>query len=150
MKRPTLNLGPALRILRKRLGLTQAEAVERIEHRTGVALATQALSRWERSLAVPSLSALSAFLSGLGYTLWDLCNLLEGIDEETLLDKLRRSTSTVADAPAATDPAPDSVLPTRVGPVATQVLRTLEERIAAIERALERLARPRGEDPDRS
>lgn len=147
MKRQTLNLGPALRILRKRQGLTQAEAVEKIAHRTGSVLAIPTLSRWERSLAVPSLSALSAFLSGLGYTLWDLCNLLEGIDEESLLDHLRYSPAAALEA---TETPQDIVLPTSVGPVASQVLRTLDERIAAIERALELLSRPESEEPDGS
>jgi hypothetical protein len=134
--------------LRKRLSLTQTAAVEKIEHRTGVALPVQTLSRWERSLAMPALGELAAFLTGLGYTHWDLCNLLEGIDEDTLLDKLRRAETAVPPEPAHV--AGGLLPPTAVGPVAKEVFRTLEARIAAIERAIASLSRPADDDPDRS
>jgi len=114
------NLGPALRILRQRAGSTQKAAVERTERETGVEIPIHRLSRWERSLATPSLSELMALLAGLGFTLWDLSNVLEGKEpEDDPLDSLRRGR-----APAPRD----------------DDLGSLEERIAEIERQISELA----------
>ena len=114
------NLGPALRSLRRRAGVTQKLAVELAERETGVKISTHRLSRWERSLATPSLSELMALLAGLGYTLWDFSNVLEGKErDDDPLDRLRR-----AHAPL---PRVDD-------------LGSLEERVAAIERQIAELA----------
>lgn len=74
---PFQHLNLAIRQLRKRAGLSQRAAVEKIRAVTGSSINTMMVSRWERGERSPSVDSLGAFLWGLGYSLRDLCDALE-------------------------------------------------------------------------
>ena len=78
---PFEHLDVAIRQLRKRSGLSQRAAVDRIRSVTGSSINTMMISRWERGERSPTVDSLGALLWGLGYTLHDLC---------AILDELRR------------------------------------------------------------
>ena len=63
--------------------MSQRATVERIRAVTGSSINTMMVSRWERGERSPSVESLGAFLWGLGYSLRDLCEVLE---ELTLQD----------------------------------------------------------------
>lgn len=73
---------------------TLRSAARAIEQRTGVAVDSSMLSRWERGAALPSIESLLIFLDGLGLGLADLERALEegggGSRPPLLLEPLRR------------------------------------------------------------
>ena len=69
-------LGPALEALRRRVGLTQQEVVERAE------ITAPRLSRYEAGKAVPRVVTLDAILSALGMDALDLALELHRQDVE--------------------------------------------------------------------
>ena len=71
--------GPALRILRRRAGMTQKEVAEAAE------ISKNLLSNWETGTTAPSLNSLDKTLKVLGADLLDLHNtvrLLQGMPAE--------------------------------------------------------------------
>ena len=71
------HLPKALRILRRRLGLSQAAAAKTIRTVTGSRLTSAMLCDWERGRKRPSLSSLESFLEGLNLNVLDLHTAIE-------------------------------------------------------------------------
>ena len=78
------HLGDALRILRAKARMTQAE----ICARTG--LKTPQLSRWENGREVPTLESVVKFLNAVGADLTDLQNALTGREDKERGAKVNR------------------------------------------------------------
>lgn len=86
------HIGTAIRSLREHHSLSQRQACQRVEERTGTRIRPSTISRWETGQQLPKVDTLAVFLKGLDADFADFQAALEaaGADPATsLLAELR-------------------------------------------------------------